>query len=203
MRVRQHINPLDSIFLSIPIEPLVLPPGAEVEVEMGSAEAHFLMERAAADPRLYCVGVEIRRVRVTEANQEAARRNLGDRVHSVFANMSVDLPRLFPAERVRRFFLNFPDPWFKRKQHKRRVITPALVEALRERLCPGGEVYMASDIFDLALDAMAALEMAGFTNLRAPWTFLRQSPFAERSRRERQCESHGTKIWRLGYRKGQ
>jgi hypothetical protein len=48
---------------------------------------------------------------------------------------------------------------------------------------------------------MAALE-DGFTNLAEPWTFLRSSPFAARSRRERQCEDEGTRIWRMAYRLG-
>jgi len=40
-----------------------------------------------------------------------------------------------------------------------------------------------------------------FVNLREPWTFLRENPFAARSRRERQCEMMGIRIWRLGYRR--
>ena len=56
-----------------------------------------------------------------------------DNVRCVFANMSVDMPRLFAPASVRRFFLNFPDPWFKSRQHKRRVIGPALSRRLGGR----------------------------------------------------------------------
>jgi tRNA (guanine-N7-)-methyltransferase len=118
--------------------------------------------------------------------------------------MSVDLPRVFPAGGVSRFFLNFPDPWFKARQQKRRVISPELIAEMGRLLAEGGEVYVATDIFDIALDAMAALEgdiAPLFTNLREPWTFLRRSPFAARSWREKQCETEAIPIWRLGYRK--
>jgi tRNA (guanine-N7-)-methyltransferase len=203
MRIRQHVNPLKSNFFQIAVEPFELPAGVPVEVELGSAEAHFLMTRAAEDPACFYVGVEIRRDHVAVANATCERQGL-TQVRSVFANMSVDLPRLFPAGRVSRFFLNFPDPWWKARQQKRRVMSPELVVEIFDLLTVGGEIYVASDVFDIALDAMAALESdcpRRFVNLREPWSFLRESPFAARSRRERQCETTGIHIWRLGYRK--
>jgi tRNA (guanine-N7-)-methyltransferase len=151
------------------------------------------------DPGRCYVGVEIRRELAEATAEECARRALSN-VRSVFANMSVDLPRLFAPASVARFHLNFPDPWFKSRQHKRRVMSPALVGDLRRLLAPGGEVHVATDIFELALDAMAELEDV-FVNVAGPWTFLRASPFGARSRRERQCESEGVRIWRLVYRR--
>ncbi len=203
MRIRQHVNPLKSNFFQIAVEPPALPAGVPLEVELGSAEAYFLMGRAAEDPARLYLGVEIRRDHVALANAACERQGL-KQVRSVFANMSVDLPRLFPAGRVSRFFLNFPDPWWKARQHKRRVMSPELVAELFGLLGEGGEIYLASDVFDIALDAMAAFEHDSsrrFVNLREPWTFLRESPFTARSRRERQCEATGIHIWRLGYRK--
>jgi tRNA (guanine-N7-)-methyltransferase len=147
------------------------------------------------------VGVEIRRELVEATNVEFAQQGLAN-VRSVFANMSVDMPRLFGAGSVRRFFLNFPDPWFKSRQHKRRVISPGLVSEVGRSLVPGGEIYVMTDIFALALDAMAALEAADlFENVAGGWTFARGNPYAAKSRRERQCETEGSRIWRLLYRR--
>jgi tRNA (guanine-N7-)-methyltransferase len=199
MRIRQHVNPLKSDFFGIPLAALPLPVGRPVEVELGSAEAWFLMDRANEAPHGHYVGVEIRRELAWEANAESARRGLAN-VHCVFANMTVDLPRLFAPASVTRFHLNFPDPWFKSRQHKRRVMSPTLVAGIEELLVPGGEVHVASDIFEIAIDAMAELEMR-FGNVAGSWSFLRQSPFGARSRRERQCHDEGTRIWRMAYRK--
>jgi tRNA (guanine-N7-)-methyltransferase len=201
-RVRQHVNPLKSDLLEIADVPRIeVARGRTLEVELGAAEAHFLIERAARDPGGIFVGVEIRRELVEAVNVECARLALPN-VRSVFANMSVDMPRLFAAESVRRFFLNFPDPWFKSRQHKRRVIGPGLMTEIERALAPGGELYVMTDIFALALDAMAALEGAGgFVNASGPWTFARESPYAAKSRRERQCEAEGVRIWRLLYRR--
>lgn len=201
MRIRQHVNPLRSDFLEIPLAPLDLPGDRPLEVELGSAEAHFLMERAAEEPGRSYVGVEIRRELVEQSNQRCRALGLAQ-VRSVFANISVDLPRLFAPRSVSRFFVNFPDPWFKARQRKRRVVGDELVASLEPLLVADGEIHVATDIFDIALDAMAVLEQAtAFRPMGEPWRFLRQSRFVARSRRERHCEELGIKIWRLGYRR--
>jgi tRNA (guanine-N7-)-methyltransferase len=201
VRIRQHVNPLKSNFFRIPVAAPSLPGGVPLEVELGSAEAHFLMERATEEPGRRYVGVEIRREVSTAANAECARRGLYN-VESVFANLSVDLPRLFPRASVSRFHLNFPDPWWKTRQRKRRVVSPALITELHALLAPAGEVHVATDVFAIALEAMAELETGdGFVSLAGSWSFLRHGPFAARSRRERQCQDEGARIWRLAYRK--
>ena len=202
MRIRQHVNPLKSDLLEIADVPRVeVTAGRALEVELGAAEAHFLIDRARNDAATAFVGVEIRRELVQAVNAACAATGPAN-VRSVFANMSVDMPRLFDGGSVRRFFLNFPDPWFKSRQHKRRVIGPGLMAEIGRALAPGGELYVQTDIFALALDAMAALEAdAGFVNAAGPWTFLRDSPYDAKSRRERQCEAEGVRIWRLLYAK--
>jgi tRNA (guanine-N7-)-methyltransferase len=202
MRIRQHVNPLRSDFLHIDLEPLHMPKGRAVEVELGSAEGQFLVERAGEEPSREYVGVEIRKELVAQANRQCQGAGLAQ-VRSVFANISVDLPRLFARASVSRFFINFPDPWWKQRQRKRRVVGEELVDGLVPLLAPEGEIIVATDIFDIALDAMATLERQSqprFHNLREPWSFLPESPFHARSRRERHCEEAGIKIWRLVYR---
>lgn len=145
MRIRQHVDPLTDRFLSIAPPPVAIPDGVPVEVELGSAEADFLMDRARHTPAGLYVGVEIRQEKVTGANRVAADLGLSQ-VVSVFANINVDLRRLFPEGRVKRFFLNFPDPWFKRVQHKRRVMNAELVADIHALLAPDGEMFMNTDI---------------------------------------------------------
>ncbi|MDB4982898.1 MAG: tRNA ((7)-)-methyltransferase [Myxococcales bacterium] len=203
-RLRQHVNPLKSDLLEIPDVPrLVAAQGGALDVELGAAEAHFLIDLAKTDRETTFVGIEIRRELVIFTNSELARNDVRN-VQLVFANMSVDMPRLFGDATVRRFFLNFPDPWFKAKQHKRRVIGPELVAEIERALIPGGELFVQTDIFDLALEAMAAVESAvpaRLVNTHAPWSFLPANPYPGKSRRERQCEGDGSRVWRALYRK--
>jgi tRNA (guanine-N7-)-methyltransferase len=203
-RIRLHVNPLKSDLLEIADVPRVTSaPGQALDVELGAAEAHFLIDLGRADRDTLFVGVEIRRELVTFTNAELARAGLTN-VRCVFANMSVDMRRLFAPGSVRRFFLNFPDPWFKSRQHKRRVIGPELMDEIHLALAPAGELFVQTDIFDLGLEAMGALEgmaPARFVNAHEPWSFLPANPYAGKSRRERQCEAEGARIWRLLYRR--
>ncbi len=201
-RVRQHVNPLKSDLLEIADVPRIeAEPGRGIEVELGAAEAHFLIDRALADRQTLFVGVEIRRDLIEVANAGFMQAGV-DNFRCVFANMSVDMPRLFAPGSVRRFFLNFPDPWFKSRQHKRRVIGPALIAEIGRALAPAGELYVMTDIFALALEAMAALETSElFESARGPWSFAQDNPYGAKSRRERQCEGEGARVWRLLYRR--
>jgi tRNA (guanine-N7-)-methyltransferase len=203
-KIRQHVNPLKSDLLTIADVPRIgAPEGRFLEVELGSAESLFLIERARAVSDGYLVGVEIRREMIARADRCCAEAGQSE-VRNVFANMSVDLPRLFAPGSVRRFHLNFPDPWWKSRQHKRRVVGATLIDDLAEALEAGGEISVMTDIFEIALEAMAVLETdpgRRFLNARAPWSFWPKNPWAARSRRERQCELEGQKIWRLIYRK--
>lgn len=198
-RIRHHVNPMKLDFLRTCPAPLVL--SGAVEVELGCADARFLFERARQDPSLRCVGVEIRREMVGEVNRRARAEGLTN-LQAVFANINADLADLFQPGQVRRFYVNFPDPWFKRAQHKRRVMTAELGALLCQLLCPGGEVFFQSDVWDLALSAMAVLEQVpGLHNHNGEWRFERGNPYGAQSLREVRVLDKGLPVWRMRYDK--
>src|SRR5437868_8656809 len=119
---------------------LVLPDDRDVEVELGCADARFLFERAPQHRKSYFLGLEIREPLVDEVNRKAAEAGI-DNLHAVFSNINVDLPALVPDASLTRVFINFPDPWFKRKHRRRRLMNEELVEALHKKLRAGGEIF--------------------------------------------------------------
>jgi tRNA (guanine-N7-)-methyltransferase len=205
VRVRPHVNPLKSWYASRRVQRLALPADAEVEVEIGCAEAWFLFDRAALDPSRVEVGLEIRHELIDPVNARA--REEGRDVRAIFAHANHDLVKLFAPGRVARVFLNFPDPWFKRRHHKRRVVDAQLVEDIARILRPRGELWFQSDVWDLALDALAEIEARPdlFTNMAGePWSFWKAgNPYAAMSRREHQCITEGAPVWRMRYLRGQ
>lgn len=206
-RIRHHRNPLAIRGPSIGDHdaPLVAAGEHAVEVELGCAEGWWLLGRAALPPAARdCnrfIGVEIRGELIRELNHEAAKRGLGRTVAGFQANLLESLERLFPPSSVRRFVVNFPDPWFKRRHHKRRLMNEKVVEQLIDQLEPKGEIFFQSDVFDLALDAMAVLEGAtpALVNASEPWSFCRENPFGATSRREDHSTRRARPIWRLRY----
>ncbi len=183
--------------------PAVLGAGAPVEVELGCADADFSFELAGKHPDWWVVGLEIREQVLVRNRVRAGAESLPN-LSFGYVNLNVDMDRVFPPRSVDRFHLLFPDPWFKSRHRKRRVIEPWLLEVLREQLKPGGEFHFASDIFELALAAMAEIEdprnaHLGLRNLAGGWSFWRGNPFDAASRRERTTLRRGQRVWRMRY----
>jgi len=201
-RRRQHVNPLGLGFESFRGRRPELPAGRPVEIEIGCAEAQFLFERAAREPDRTFVGLEIRHELVDEVNRRAGRDGLP--VRAVFGHANHHLADLFPPSRVARVFVNFPDPWFKRRHRKRRLMDEELARDIHRVLEPDGELLFQSDVWDIALDAMGVLDALDhlFVNAAGPWSFWRApNPYAARSWREQHCEEASLPIWRLLYQK--
>jgi tRNA (guanine-N7-)-methyltransferase len=201
-RIRHHVNPLSVHHLDTGAKRVTVPPKLPLEVELGCAEGEFLFARCRIEPDRSYVGVEIRSELVTRVNAQAARQGVAQ-VQSVYANLLTDLEVLFAPRSVDLCHINFPDPCFKRSQHKRRFLTPELTRALTRIIRQGGLLAFQSDVFELALEAMEILELAEptFVNERSPWSFARNNPFNAQTRRERRCLEREMRIWRLRYRK--
>lgn len=207
--VRQHVNPLGLHFQAPRARPVQvpdpLPHDCPVEVELGCADAKFSFDLARHDPDRLVVGLEIREALVDRNAARARREGLANLVFG-YVNLNVDLDRVFAAERVDRFHLLFPDPWFKRRHKKRRVVDPELCAVMARQLRPGGELHVATDIWDLALDAMDVLESPeiaplGLANVAGSWSFLRENPYPCASKREQTTLGRGQRVWRMVYRK--
>lgn len=200
MRIRQHVNPLGLHYEQFKGVRPHFEAGRPIEVEIGCAEAQFLFERAAKDPSRTYVGLEIRDELVDHVNQLARER--GAPVHAVFCQAQLHMDEIFGATKVDRVYVNFPDPWFKRRHHARRMVDATLAEGIVRILKPGGELFVQTDVWDIALDALVAFEPR-FTNTAGEWTFWKQgNPYGVRSWREQNAEETGLTVWRLLYRMG-
>jgi tRNA (guanine-N7-)-methyltransferase len=200
MRIRQHVNPKQLHFERFRGE---LPPldGRLVEVEIGCAEAQFLFERAAHDPTRLYVGLEIREDLVTLVNRKA--RELGAPVHAVFCQAQLHMQQIFGEASVDRLFVNFPDPWFKRRHQDRRMVDDMLADNIAYVARPGAELLVQTDVWELALEAMSTFDADDrFENRAGEWSFWRfGNPYGVRSWREQNAEETGLTIWRILYRR--
>jgi tRNA (guanine-N7-)-methyltransferase len=158
MRVRHHVNPLSRHFL----QPIDLPDWRliyhQVEqplhLDIGCAKGHFLLHMAAQAPHWNFLGLEIRQPLVQQANVLRMNHRLTN-VYFLMAQANAHLASIlasFPTNVLRRVTIQFPDPWFKRKQRKRRLVQPDLVAVIADYLQPGGEVFLQSDVREVALE---------------------------------------------------
>jgi len=202
MRVRLHANPLAPKYETFRGERPALEDGRPIEVEVGCADAQFLFERAAIDPSRHYVGLEIREDLALQVNRRARRERVP--VHVVFCQAQLHMTEIFAPASVDRVYVNFPDPWFKRKHHARRMVDPTLARAIAHVMKGDGDLFVQTDIWDVALDALDAFERMEdvFENRAGAWSFWKDgNPFGVRSWREQNAEETGLRFWRLLYRR--
>ena len=139
-------------------------------------------------------------VRENDTFENRIEQNLN--IEAIFANINTHLPVIFPENSIDRFFINFPDPWFKKEHKKRRIMKPQTVKELVKALKPTGEIFFQSDIYDLALNALAVMEeYSGLKNVSGEWSFMRENPYGAISRRERFVTEEGKRVWRFLFSK--
>jgi tRNA (guanine-N7-)-methyltransferase len=152
IKVRQHVNPL-SILYQQPLVPpdwsIVYPNlDAPIHLDIGSASGRFLLEMAQHDREWNYLGIEIRQALVIQANQIGDRAGVKN-LHYVFGNINTSLSTLLaslPAEKLQRISIQYPDPCFKNRHAKRRVVQPELVNDIARYLPSGGELFLQSDL---------------------------------------------------------
>jgi tRNA (guanine-N7-)-methyltransferase len=202
MRIRQHVNPLLAHFEQFRGQRPPLVAGRPIELEIGCADAQFLFERAAVDPSRTYVGLEIREELVALVNKRARAERVP--VYAVFCQAQLHVDEIVGDAKVDRVYLNFPDPWFKKRQRDRRMIDARLADAVARITRPGAEVFVQSDVWDVALDAMDVLERCdALVNAAGEWTFWKRgNPYGARSWREQHAAETGLPVWRILYRRG-
>lgn len=135
------------------------PADAKVEfADVGCGYGGLLVALAPLYPEIYMLGMEIR-VKVSDYVQqriEALRANASESSKAHYQNVAVlrsnamkFLPNIFEKAQLKKMFFLFPDPHFKRKKHKARIISPTLISEYAYVLQPGGMLYTATDVPDL------------------------------------------------------
>ena len=163
-------------------------------LDVGCARGRFLLRMAKAEPAWNYLGLEIRQPLVDEANRLAADAGLGN-LHYSFANAMLWLDRSvrdIPDGILQAVTIQFPDPWFKKKHAKRRMVNEEMVAAIAEKLSPGGRVFVQTDIEFLAAEMFSIFRAdARFTE--APTD---HNPFPVRTEREKDVEDKSLPVHR-------
>jgi tRNA (guanine-N7-)-methyltransferase len=165
--VRQHVNPLSRYHQQPralpPLESLFADPDRPLHLDIGSARGRFLLAMARHHPQRNHLGVEIRRPLAEAAEAERGEEAIAN-LRFLFCNANVSLPEwlpALPAGRLELVTLQFPDPWFKKKHHKRRVLQPALLRAIAVAMAPGCRLFLQSDVAAVIEPMVALVEVSG------------------------------------------
>ncbi len=153
--MRQHVNPLSKYFFEIdPIPPLnqvFENPKLPLHLDIGCASGDFLFELSLKNKNWNYIGIEIREKLVLNANLKMKSRE-NKNLYFSFGNAN----NIFNQSNnksiinfITSISFNFPDPWFKKKHHKRRVIQPKLINSLSNSMKRGSLIFIKTDVRDL------------------------------------------------------
>ncbi|MFP3927553.1 MAG: tRNA (guanosine(46)-N7)-methyltransferase TrmB [Desulfobacteraceae bacterium] len=128
-----------------------------VIVEVGSGMGGATVRMAAENPGLGFIALEVFRPGVAKLLRKI--ESLGLANIRVCEHDAVEFIRdMIPEESLAGFHIFFPDPWPKRRHHKRRLIQPPFARLMAARLRPGGYVCTATDVEDYAEQILQVLE---------------------------------------------
>ncbi|HAR63331.1 MAG: tRNA (guanosine(46)-N7)-methyltransferase TrmB [Candidatus Margulisiibacteriota bacterium] len=202
MRVRSHQNPF-SLFKEhslLELSKLFPQPDNTLVVEIGSAGGFFLLNFCKKHANYNIIGIEIRKLLV-ESVLNAIQKDKLTNAHILHANANTSIPQLFKPGQVDNFFIFFPDPWIKKRHLKRRVVNAALVQDLYDIIKIGGEVFIQSDVLELAQDIQMYFENSKFTNLFGPKGWAPENHTGIITERESFCLEDNKPVHRLRYKK--
>ena len=169
-----------------------------LELEIGPGRGAFALDHAKAHPELDLVAIETRRSDVEEIRAKAARRGIGNLL--VFqGDAKILVPRFFAPGSLACVHVQFPDPWWKKRHQKRRMVDVELAARLRELLAPGGLVDFRTDVPAYATAAVQSWEEAGFENLDGRGALWTGAPEVL-STRERRYAISGQPVYRARFR---
>jgi tRNA (guanine-N7-)-methyltransferase len=170
-------------------------------LEIGYGMGHSLAAMASAEPDKDFIGVEVHRPGVGAllmAIQEQGLSNLRS-----YCDDAVDILNLcIPDASLHRVQLYFPDPWHKKKHHKRRIVQPEWVALVHAKLASGGVLHMATDWRDYAEHMMAVMaEAQGFRNRAGDGAFAPRPAWRPETKFERRGAGLGHGVWDLLFEK--
>ncbi|MEO8225536.1 MAG: tRNA (guanosine(46)-N7)-methyltransferase TrmB [Gammaproteobacteria bacterium] len=171
---------------------------APTVLEIGFGNGDALVQMATASPERNFVGVEVHAPGVGHCLLQIEQLGLGN-VRVLMQDALEVLRDRLPERSLLGVHLYFPDPWHKKRHHKRRLVQPGFVALLATRLEPGGYFHVATDWPDYAAHIQEA--MAGSPAFRplddaAPSRALADRP---RTRFEARGERLGHPIWETVY----
>jgi len=163
--------------------------GKPVWLEIGFGGGEHLVHQAEANPDVGFIGAEpyingvatlLGKIRQSEATN--LRLHPGD---------ARDLFDVLPDESIARAFLLYPDPWPKKRHHRRRFVTQEHLEPLARVMQPGAILRVATDIPDYVRQTLEEVPRAGFTwqaeraeDWRTPWDDWLSTRYEQKALRE-------------------
>jgi len=174
---------------------------AEKHLEIGFGMGDALVTMAKAHPEHDYLGIDVYRPGIGHLLMQIESAQLTN-VRVVCADAADVLQDSLPSHCLDAVYLFFPDPWHKKRHHKRRLIQPEFINLLAKRMKSGGYLHFATDWEDYAQQILQVLEAAPeFINCVAAGHFSPRPPQRPLTKFEQRGLRLGHGVWDLLYQR--
>ncbi|MEG3766794.1 tRNA (guanosine(46)-N7)-methyltransferase TrmB [Alteromonas sp. 14N.309.X.WAT.G.H12] len=174
---------------------------APVVLEIGFGMGKSLVEMAENDPDTNFFGIEVHRPGVGACLSEAGERGLTNLRVMEYDAVEV-FKKMLPDESLARVQLYFPDPWHKKRHHKRRIVQLPFAQMVREKLAIGGKFHMATDWEPYAEHMVQIMNAApGFENTAPEGDYVARPEYRPITKFEVRGQKLGHGVWDLIYQR--
>jgi tRNA (guanine-N7-)-methyltransferase len=170
-------------------------------LEIGFGMGKSLVEMANADPSTDFIGIEVHRPGIgacLASAQEADVKNLRVFEHDAVEVLNISIP----DKSLDRLQLFFPDPWHKKRHHKRRIVQSDFVQAIRGKLKIGGEFHMATDWEPYAEHMLEVMnEAQGFSIISKSKDYVERPEYRPITKFEVRGQKLGHGVWDIIFKR--
>ena len=170
---------------------------APLTLEIGFGNGDSLATMAAQDPASDFIGIEVHRPGVGHLLLELERQGITN--VRVFTADAIEVVKCcIPDHSLNRVLLFFPDPWPKKRHHKRRIVQPDFIQRLASKLAAGGILHMATDWENYAGHMLELMEKRPeFRNCAGKGSYSPRPAYRPVTKFERRGQHLGHGVWDL------
>ena len=198
----QKFSIKDPCFLDIETQPdwkNIFKNSNPLNLEIGFGMGDFLIEMATREPHNNFIGIDFTTSGVQSLLTKVKARQLGN-VRVVYGDARNKLSALFTDKELETIYVNFPDPWPKKRHLNRRLINPKFVNLIVQKLGSDGHIYLSTDSESYAQQIMEYFDAEPFCqNMNQPSGLLNNRNGLPKTKYEKSFIYAGDKAYYLDY----
>lgn len=170
-----------------------------MKLEIGFGMGSFLIEMSAQEPKSNFIGMDFYHKGIRKLMTRIKKLQL-ENIRMAYGDVRFKVPLLFKDGELETVYINFPDPWPKKRHIKRRLIKPDFVKLMGQKLAPEGQIHLATDSESYAIEMLEYFNSEPlFKNQNPEAGFLENRIDLPKTKYEKNFINAGHKIYYLEY----
>lgn len=171
-----------------------------LKVEIGFGNGTFIFDKAQEEPDADFIGIELYHKGIRSLAKRIKKYSIKN-IIIIYANAKKVLADSIRDNELTEVFINFPDPWPKKRHKKRRLVNINFTQLIFSKLRNKGKVYLATDSKDYIKEMLVSFEgKPGFKNLAGRLKYSEKAPYPYTTNYEEKSLSNGEKNYYLQYK---